>query len=250
MTATLYKAFISLCLSTTGLLVLAQENSENGFKGDIGLAWLREETWQNHTAHDTNFMPYVYGDWGPLFARVDTFGVKVLPVGQGHLEIVYRHSAEGKTLVHSPALKSMARDNPQLWGLGTFQETPVGGFFAYALKDSHSNGQLFELTYAIEVKFAGASLYPQFGIEHRSASYVKNLYGVSVAEAHALGRSSYAPGASTARVWGVALEVPLQNQWNLDWELSQKHLDKSLSQSPLVSKSTSVSHLISLVRHY
>jgi outer membrane protein len=240
----IFKTLMRLCLSTACILVHAQENPENGFQGDVGLAWLREATWQNQSTHDSRFMPYVYGDWGRLFARVDTFGVKVLPVAAGHLEIVYRNSNEGKALVHSSASTSLSRDNPQLWGLGTFQETPVGGFFAYALKDLHSQGYLFEWMYAIEIKFAGANVYPQLGIEHRSASFVKPLYGVSVAEANALGRSSYNPGASTSKVWGVALEVPLQNQWNLNWELSQKHLDKTLSQSPLVSKSTSVSHLV------
>jgi len=228
----------------------AQEHTETGFKGDVGLAWMREETLNPAVSHEHGFIPYVYGDWGRWFARVDTFGIKTLPLGRGHLEVVYRDNNEGKTLVRSQTRHNVSRDNPQLWGLGTFQETSVGAFFVYGLHDARSNGQLFELTYVLEFQVAGATLYPQLGVQHRSASYVNKLYGVSAKESAALGLASYTPAASTSYVWSLALELPLQAHWNLEWEISHTRLGSTLSQSPLVSKSSTVSNLIALVRHF
>jgi hypothetical protein len=40
-------------------------------------------------------LPYVYGDWGRFFGRIDTFGVRTVPVGCGHLEVVARISTAG-----------------------------------------------------------------------------------------------------------------------------------------------------------
>jgi outer membrane protein len=242
--------FGAVCLACLVVSAQAQEPSETGFKGDVGLGWLREETLNSASPHEKSFIPYVYGDWGPWFARVDTFGIKTMPMGWGHLEVVYRNSGEGKTLMHSQTRYKLSRDNPQLWGLGTFQETSVGGFFLYGLHDQRSNGQLLELTYALEFPVAGATLYPQFAIERRSANYVNKLYGVSATEAAAAGLASYKSGATNAYVWGLALEVPLQAQWNLDWELSHTQLGSGLSRSPWVNKSTTVRNLIALVRHF
>ena len=50
-------------------------------------------------------VPYLNLDYGPVFARVDTFGYKLLPVGYGSLELVARAMDDGYTRARTQALR-------------------------------------------------------------------------------------------------------------------------------------------------
>ena len=86
----------SLCASLmTASAVHAQDAFTDRFVGEAGVA--AYATASPIKSRDTSLtaLPYVYGDWGRAFARVDTLGVKALPMGMGHLEGVVRVSQEG-----------------------------------------------------------------------------------------------------------------------------------------------------------
>ena len=60
---------------------------------DIGVAVERTQASAPGGAARTRALPYLYGDWGRVFVRVDTFGVKLVPLGWGALELVGRASS-------------------------------------------------------------------------------------------------------------------------------------------------------------
>lgn len=164
-------------------------------------------------------LPFAYLDDGRLFARVDTFGVKTVPIGAGYLELVGRISVEGSKTIRSGGHERQGIANPLPFGIGTFQETGIGGFFLYALHDVRSSGNLLEATYAAEFHFPGLTIYPQLGVEHRSGLYERHLRGLTAQQASAKGRLPYTPGATTTPVVALGADVPLFGPWlmNLQW---------------------------------
>jgi len=184
-------------------------------------------------------LPYVYGDWGRTFARVDTLGVKTLPLAMGHVEGVLRVSQEGFD-ANTAALRGLKnRSNPVPVGVGTFQRTSMGGVFLYAMHDLSSGGSLAEATYGARLELPGMTLYPQLGLEYRSRAYVQHLYGISASEAaanQAAGGSltAFQAGASTVPMLGLAATVPLTGTWALQLQWRHKWLDSAIKVSPLV----------------
>jgi outer membrane protein len=178
-------------------------------------------------------LPYAYGDLGRLFVRDDTFGVKLVPVGWGALEVVARVSTEGSD-GDGPGLAH--RSNPRPVGLGTFQETPWGGIFIDAFVDTNSGGTLLEASYAAELALGPATLYPQAGVTRRSARYVAHLYGVA----------AYAPGASTTPVLQLSGELPLAGAWVLLAHAQYEPFDRAVRDSPRVDTRSRASALIAL----
>ena len=177
-------------------------------------------------------LPYAYFDYERFFVRVDTLGVKTLPIGAGYLELVGRISLEG---VHgSPSgNQNGRRSNPLPLGIGTFQETSVGGFFLYTFYDPRSGGALLEATYAAEIPLRGLTLYPQAGIEHRTMRYVRHLYGVSAADAAASGSGAYKPDGATTPVLSLAADIPLAGAWALNLQVRRAWSNRTIRDSPL-----------------
>lgn len=177
-------------------------------------------------------LPYAYFDYERYFVRVDTFGVKTLPVGAGYLELVGRVSLEG---VHGSLAGNQGghRSNPLPLGLGTFQETSVGGFFLYGFYDPRSGGALLEATYAAEIPLRGFTLYPQAGVEHRTMRYVRHLYGVSTAAAAVYGGASYQPDGATTPLLSLAADVPLAGSWALNLQARRAWSGRTIRDSPL-----------------
>ncbi|MGI4937956.1 MAG: MipA/OmpV family protein, partial [Janthinobacterium lividum] len=187
-----------------------------------------------------------YFDYGRFFARVDTFGVRTLPLGHGTLELVARVSQEGFLAQHAGVAAAQRRSNPVPVGLGSFQETPLGGFFVYGFADLASGGALAEATYAAEFKLARLTVYPTAGLEWRSQRYVRHLYGIPASEAGAAAALPYAPGASLAPNLGMALEVPLGGSWFINGQWRRRWFDSAVSASPLVQQATQDSAFIAL----
>jgi outer membrane protein len=197
--------------------------------GDIGIGVERTQASAPGASGRTWALPYAYGDLGRVFVREDTFGVKLLPVGWGALELAARVSTEG-TDGDGPGLAH--RTNPRPLGVGTFQETPWGGIFANAFVDTVSGGTLLELSYAAELDLGPASFYPQVGLTRRSARYEAHLYDV-----HA---------ASTTPVFELSAELPLTGAWVLLAHAQVEPFDRAERASPRVDTHERASAFLAL----
>jgi len=230
------------------LSVYAQTHSQDQaiqISGDIGGAIYQTSGLYKNASGTTSTLPYLYAENEHVFSRVDTFGVKLIPMGEGHLEIVARYSLEGYNPGHqSQPLNIAQRNNPQPIGIGTFQTYEWGALFFYAFKDLVSNGDAQEITYAAEFKLGPMTFYPQIGLERRSKSYVTHLYGVTKSESLTSGFSVYAPSASINSALGLAAEVSLSNHWVAIYQYKMRKLDAAISGSPLVGAHNQVMQFI------
>lgn len=217
-----------------------------GFRGELGVMATQASALVQGAPSSSSVLPYVYGDWGRFYGRVDTFGLRLLPLGQGHLELATRISTEGfearKTAY--PALGD--RRSPTPVGLGTFQRTGFGGVFAYLMHDPRSGGQFAELNWAGLTRLGPVTLYPQLGLQYRSSAYVSQLYGVSLAESAATGLRVWQPGASWAPQLTLHASLPLTGAWSLQGQLRQRWFDSAVADSPLVQRGSQTSGLLAL----
>jgi outer membrane protein len=221
----------------------AQSDDAAHWSGDIGVSVERTQASAPGASARTWVLPYAYGDIGRAFVREDTLGVKLVPAGWGALELVARISTEGSD-ADGPGLPH--RSNPRPVGVGTFQETPWGGFFADAFVDTNSGGTLLEASYAAEVPLGPVTFYPQAGVERRSARYVAHLYGVPAAEAAATGETPYVLGASTTPLLQLSAEFPLVGSWVALAHAQVEPFDHAVRDSPRVDTRSRASALIAL----
>ena len=207
--------------------------------GDVGGAVYSAQSIIGSKSSDTTVLPYVFFDYGRFSARVDTLGIKTVPIGYGYLELAARISQDGWRADTAALVGLTNRKTPVPLGIGTFQQTPYGAFIINAFIDANkSHGALVEATYAAEFKAGRVSFYPQFGLEHRSAKYNNYLYGVTAAESLASGYAAYNAGASTIPVLGLAVDVPVTQSWVVNLQLRRKWMDGSVTNSPLVNRKT------------
>ena len=230
------------CIGLSGRWALAEEGDR--YVGDLGLGGYQISRIAGTDAKPTLF-PYIYGDYGHFYGRVDTFGYKAMPMGFGHLELSTRISFEGFRPTQSALSR---RESPRLMGLGTFQETPWGGLFVYAFRDAVSGGSMLDVTYAAEFNWGRLTVYPELGLTRRSARYVQHLYGVTADQSQLAGVTAYAAGASTVPTAGWAMELPINDRYKWVGEVKRRWLDHSITQSPLVLHKTQDSVLLSLAR--
>ena len=239
---------IGVAAATACSLAFAQpEPLTDRLTGDIGGAVYSTQGIIRSKANDNTVLPYGFFDYGRFFARVDTFGVKTLPIGYGYLELVGRASTDGWR-ANTVALGGLTdRSTPMPLGIGTFQQTPYGVFILNAFLDANkSRGSLLEATYAAELKLGRVALYPQVGVERRSGKYSNYLYGVSAAESAASGFATYTAGASTTPLLGLGVDVPLADSWIINMQLRRKFLPSAIYNSPLVGRKTQDIGLIAL----
>jgi MipA family protein len=220
---------------------------EDHFKGDLGGLMVHTASVVAGAPAQTAVLPYIEGEWGRFYGRVDTFGMRLVPLGQGHLEIAARVNAEGfqgrKTAY--PALGD--RRSPLPIGLGTLQMTPAGAFIAYLMHDPQSGGQFAELNWAAEFSMGSVSFYPQLGAQYRSAAYVSSLYGVTPAESAATGLTPYrAAGGSWQPMATLQTTVPLGGPWSLQAFVRYRRLDHAVQDSPLVRANSQTTGFLAL----
>ena len=218
-----------LVLAAFALAAGARADEPLHYVGDLGLGVERTQASAPGASARTWALPYAYGDYGNLFVREDTFGVKTVPIGWGALEIVGRVSTEG-TDADGPGFAH--RTNPRPLGLGTFQETPWGGVFVDAFVDTVSGGTLLEASYAAELPVGPLTLYPQAGVTRRSARYDAHLYDV-----HA---------ASTTPVLQLSSELPFADTWVLLAHVQWEPFDDAVRASPRVDARSRTSALVAL----
>lgn len=218
----------------------------SGFQGDVGGMLTHSASPAAGVAAANTALPYVYGDWGRFYGRVDTFGVRTVAWGQGHLEAAVRVSTEGWSAADSAHPRAGDRAAPTPIGLGTFQRTALGGLFAYLMHDPRSGGQFAELTWALRSTVGPVQLFPQLGLQYRSARYVNHLYGLNAAQAGATGLSAYSAGASLVPQVSLHASVPLSGPWALQLQARHRWLDDAIAHSPLMARSAQNSALIAL----
>lgn len=231
-------------LGFSATLVSAQQAEH--FVGDVGGMVVGSSALVRGADASTSALPYVYGDWGRFYARVDTFGLRAVPLGQGHLELAARVSTEGFE-GHKTAYAALGdRSSPLPVGIGTFQRTPLGGVFAYLMHDTHSGGQFAELNWALQARVGPLTLYPQLGMQYRSSAYVAHLYGVTPTESATTGLALWQPRASWAPQATLQVTLPLAGNWSLQALLRQRWFDSAVADSPLVSRSSQRSGLLAI----
>jgi outer membrane protein len=204
--------------------------------GDLGGAVYRTSSYVNTVSSSTEVLPYAYIDQGRFFARIDTFGIKTIPVGYGYLELAGRVNFEGFSTQHLSGLSG--RKDPGLLGLGTYQETPIGGFFFNVFYDVNSSGgYLSDLMYAAELDLPKKLVvYPQLGLEYKSKKYTNYFYGVSASESAQSSYAQYAPASSASPYLGLMLEVPVAQNWNVHVLAKRKFIDSAIYNSPIVNQ--------------
>lgn len=233
------KAIASICLLAImfSSSALADETFANRLQGDLGLFANATSSPINGIGSSTSLLPYAYFEYGRLFGRIDTFGIKTMPLGYGHLELVGQIRQDGYQTANHVELTGIAeRDNSLPMGFGTFQLTPLGGVFLYALHDTNrSHGNIYQAFYVVKIALGELTLYPQLGIEHLSSDYNRYYYGVAAGESALSGYLRYEPAAATNSLLSVLLEIPIGNGWFTNIYLRRKWLGDAVTESPLVS---------------
>lgn len=241
------KPLISLAASLT-LCAAHAQSSQDHFVGDVGALLSTQTPLVRGQEKSQNVLPYAYGDWGRFYARVDTLGLRVLPWGQGHVELVARLGMDGVQASKTAWPRLNDRSAPLPIGLGTFQTTPIGGLFAYLMHEPRSVGQFAEFSWAGRLALGSVTLYPQLGAQYRSSALVRHLYGVTPAEAAQTGLSTWQGERSIAPMATLHTEVPLVADWTLQLNVRHQWLDKAITDSPLVDSKTRTTGFLALTR--
>ncbi|MFZ6646178.1 MipA/OmpV family protein [Undibacterium sp. TJN25] len=229
--------------------LLAQESPAETARliGDIGVGANIAPTIARSSTSNTSAVPYANFDYGRLFARIDTFGVRLVPAGYGSLELVARYIGDGYTPLPTAQGGLDRRKSSLPIGLGTLQTTPLGAVFLNAFHDANkSGGNLVDLIYAAEFDTGPFALYPQAGAEYRSSAYVRYFYGVSAAESARSGLAVYQPRDAVNTFVGLFIEAKVSGHWYVNANLRRTWLNNTISASPLVARHASNSALLSL----
>jgi outer membrane protein len=229
-----------------------QDALPSRIQGDIGVLTDEEQSPIKGEATAPQVFPFAFFDYGRFYARIDTFGVKTVHMGYGYLELAGRAAFNGFKSAGNPALAGIQdRQNAAPLGLGTFQITPIGGFFVYALHDfNRSRGNLLELTYIAELDAGRVTVYPEIGFEHFSRQYTRYYAGVSAAEAAASGYAPYEPGAVTNPFLCLFVQVQLAQGWDANFYLRRKWLGAAMGDSPLVDTSRPLTGFAAITAHF
>lgn len=238
---------ISVVCGAYALSASALAQANDTLDGDVGAAVYRTPAIVKTTDRSNAVLPYVYADYGRFYARINTLGYKVQPMGAGHFELATRITLEG---YKSTQTGIDDRAQPMPIGVGTFQKTPYGGFFLYGFHDITSGGSLLDASYVAKFRAGSVSIYPQLGVERRSAAYVQHLYGVTAQENAVSQVSVYSPGSSITPNASVTVQHPLSDRLNLTYQLRKKWLDASISDSPLVATKTQTTSFLALTRSF
>ena len=238
--------FFGLLISYFSLAQVASTTDENKHKlvGQVGLAVFHNGSITTLDEGGTSFLPYAYATYGDFFARIDTLGMKVIPIGYGNFEISTRISLEGYKQRNTTSVQKIS--NPTPVGISTSQITPYGAFFAYGFYDPISKGNLFDIAYAAKFNVGILSIYPQIGIERRSSKYAQHLYGVNPINSP----SSYTPGASIGPKISITTDYPLENNNSVKFNLGKKWIDRNISDSPLISSKSQINGFIAITHNF
>ena len=240
-----------VALAFPGLSCQADEQqADQGYRwhltGDLGVGQDFTPSAARSATAPAQPVPYINAEYGRLFGRIDTFGVKVTPVGEGDLELVTRVLEDGYTPASSFGNLSKRQSSVPV-GIGTLQTTTVGAVLVNLYHDlGKSGGNLADLLFAEEIDTKYVALYPQIGAEYRSRDYVKYYYGLSGAEAAQLRTVGYTPGSVTNLFIDLFLEIKVSGNWYVNANLRKTWLAKSITASPLANRHSVDAGLLAL----
>lgn len=217
------------------LLAASAGASADGYKGDLGLGvFSRQGTYKGESTQ-TSVLPFVWGQWGRFFGRVDTFGVEVLPFGYGHLEIGTRVLLDG---MDSETLKNAGvreRRHSRPFGFSSFQRTPLGAVSLALMRDlGDSKGWIADASWIGRIEAAPwLKIYPEVGLEMLSEKYTAYYFGTYEGEG---GFAAHTPGRAFNPYVAIHTSSPLSGHWNLAFTLRNKALDEGIGKSPLAAR--------------
>ena len=237
------------CIKACGLLAASSMLASTpgtglaqSLDGDTGVAVLQSSSAVRGVKTRTSVIPFVYADYGRWFARIDTVGVRTLDVGKGSLELVARAGQDGWRLEDDAALNGLAeRKGAALIGIGTFQRTEFGAFFAHLYHDvGHSKGSLLALSAVGRFSIGRAVAYPSLSLDWRDARYNRYTLGVTAEEAaaHPQALRAYQPTDAVVPKLGLLVDVPVSGPWHVLGSASVRALPSELKHSPLTQGST------------
>jgi len=205
------------------------------FVGDLGLGAYKLDRNFADKKSLLIWKPYIYGDYGRFFGRLDTFGVKTLKLGDGYLEFSTRINYDGRNAAHG--LERRADAVPL--GIGTYQETPFGAFFLNQFYDAgHSHGSFTEAIYAGQFNIGHVEFYPQLGLNRNSANYNNYYYGVTPAESVTSGYHAYNARASINPMLALSAEYLLAQNWVTSLTFRRTWLGDGIENSPIINRNT------------
>ncbi|MBU3609894.1 MipA/OmpV family protein [Polynucleobacter wuianus] len=207
--------------------------------GDIGVAVYSSNMHIGTEGTQSLVLPYAFFDYKRFFARIDEVGIKTFKMGYGYFEVI------GKIDLNTYKVKSpingasINKSDPIPLGLGTYQETPIGGFFANAYHDfGKSKGALYELLYFAELEtYKNVVVYPEVGIERQSSQYANYYYGISPGESNQTGYSAYTAPATSNLIAGFMVEIPVVDNWYINLYGRRKWLGNGINNSPVMNRS-------------
>ncbi len=229
------------------------EEFQDRIQGDVGLAVYSSSGFTQGNASSTHVLPYAYFDYGRFFARIDTFGIKTIPLGTGYLEFIGRYSQDNFVPKGNPYSLLSTKESPLPIGLGTFQLTPIGAFFVYGFEDitASKGGKVAEFTYATQIDLPlGVKVYPLIGFDYKDKTYLNYFYGVSSIDSQRTGLPLYSPNTGVSPFAAMVIEVPLSNNWVFNTYFKQKWLATTIADSPLVTNRRIDNFFISMNYHF
>jgi outer membrane protein len=206
----------------------------DGYTGNLGVGIFSRQGVYKGESVQTNVLPYVYGEWGDFFGRVDTFGYRIMPMGHGFLEVSTRIVQDEMNSDRLKRTGVRARDNSRMLGVSTFQFTPIGAVSMSLMQDfGDSTGQLLDMSWIGAFKpTAWLSIYPELGLEVMSGRYTRYYYGVKAGEG---GYEDHTPSMAVNPYFAIHAGMPLSADWNLAVTIRNKALSEEISDSPIVA---------------
>jgi outer membrane protein len=232
-----FMLFFLINTSFGGIALAQTEELPLRIDGDIGLGSYYTRSIIHGKTNQVSILPYGNFDYGRIFMRIDTLGIKTMKLGYGYLEIAGRISQDG---FNTDVINLHGLDNRQTsipLGLGTLQITPIGAFFINAFHDiNKSKGNLFEVIYVAELDTPQVTFYPLAGAEYQSKEYVRYYYGITAQEASSSQYPAYQPTGAFNPLLGLMIDARLTEEYHLNFYLRRKWLGNAIQSSPIVGQ--------------
>ncbi|QWE20601.1 MipA/OmpV family protein [Polynucleobacter sp. AP-Kolm-20A-A1] len=207
--------------------------------GDIGGAIYTSNLHIGTEGTQSLVLPYAFFDYKRFFARIDEVGIKTFKLGYGYFEVIGKINLDTYKVKSSINGNVINRSDPIPLGLGTFQETPIGGFFVNAYHDfGKSKGGLYEFLYFAEIEtYKKVVVYPQVGIERQSSQYANYYYGINPGESNLTGYGAYTAPATNNLLAGLMVEIPVVDNWYINIYGKRKWMGSGINNSPVMNRS-------------
>lgn len=237
------KAALLLLIGLLSMPLYAMSDVPDGLPdhivGDIGAAVYTSNLHIGTEGTQSLPLPYAFFDYERFFARIDEVGIKTFKMGYGYLEVIGKINLDSYKVKSPINGASINRSDPIPLGIGTFQETPIGGIFVNAYHDfGKSKGALYEVLYFAELKtYKKVVVYPQIGIERQSSQYANYYYGINSGESQLTGYSTYSAPATNNLLAGVMVEIPVIDNWYINLYGKRKWMGSGINNSPVMNRS-------------